>query len=543
MDDVNFKDIRVLSTALDLKNNTKKNIVEIFNQLQTGSILKGLVVGSTPKGEAILHTAYGRVAIPNNQGFVQGDKLAIQISGNANQFQGNIVSVNDELLQTSKPINLAATQLPNNRVNSKIQDATNVTVDSSKNVPQIITGKITYLNLSNISKQSVLYKELVKTITENPSINITLQIKPSSDKTNSAFNITGDIVNDDRSQRQLLKTDFGIISTENIQLPTGKKLSLEIINLNNKPLNFDLARSVSSFVFNTNKLWSNTEIGNTDYQKQPLLPSRISEIAVPNKEMLEHNISLQPKNTIASTELKVIQQNLDGKSISFNELTNMTPNVNNLDTKKLATNEPNPQALYALKEIRKPGQKAETDKKINLRSSNNVSNFNKSNDELTKEEVIGQNNNNANRIIKNLGESIDQIKNLANEYSKIKELLIPNIGVNDDNQKWQTIFIPFYNGQSVEEKEVRITKSRDHYLRFVLNVNLEEPGPIQLDGLVKFKENSKVPVNFDMILRSTKKLSVGFQREIASIFSTSKEITGIAGQMQFEESTDLSYPN
>ena len=84
MDDVHFKDIRVLPTALDLKSNTKKNLVEILNQLQTGSILKGLVVGSTPKGDSIFNTAHGRFSIPNTQGLLQGDKITIQIVNNAN---------------------------------------------------------------------------------------------------------------------------------------------------------------------------------------------------------------------------------------------------------------------------------------------------------------------------------------------------------------------------------------------------------------------------------------------------------------------------
>ena len=89
---------------------------------------------------------------------------------------------------------------------------------------------------------------------------------------------------------------------------------------------------------------------------------------------------------------------------------------------------------------------------------------------------------------------------------------------------------------------MKITRTREHYLRFVLNVNLEEPGTVQLDGLVKFRDNSKVPINFDMIFRSKEKLASDFQRKIVEIFSTSKEITGIAGQMHFEETSDLDYP-
>ena len=164
MDDVHFKDIRVLPTALDLKSNTKKNLVEILNQLQTGSILKGLVVGSTPKGDSIFNTAHGRFSIPNTQGLLQGDKITIQIVNNANQFQGTVVSVNDKLIKTPETLNLDIVQIPNNPVVSKVSNATNVTVETFKPIPQTISGEITYLNLSNISKQSVLHKELGKVI-------------------------------------------------------------------------------------------------------------------------------------------------------------------------------------------------------------------------------------------------------------------------------------------------------------------------------------------------------------------------------------------
>ena len=53
MDDVSFKDIRVLPGSPDLKNNAGKTLSEILGQLQSGAVLKGLVVGTTAKGRGV----------------------------------------------------------------------------------------------------------------------------------------------------------------------------------------------------------------------------------------------------------------------------------------------------------------------------------------------------------------------------------------------------------------------------------------------------------------------------------------------------------
>lgn len=63
--DIKIKDIRVLPSSLDLKNNADKSMSEILGQLQSGSIVKGLVVGTKPK-EVVFHTAHGRFAAKND---------------------------------------------------------------------------------------------------------------------------------------------------------------------------------------------------------------------------------------------------------------------------------------------------------------------------------------------------------------------------------------------------------------------------------------------------------------------------------------------
>ena len=513
MDDVHFQDIRLLSTALNLKSNTKKNLAEMLNQLQTGYMLKGSVVGKTPKGEFIFHTAYGRFSAPYNQELIQGDKITLQILNNSDQIQGTVVSVNSKLIKAPETLNLFTVKKPHNPVTPKVSNAINVKLEGFKDTATVISGEIKYLNLSNIAKQSALYKELVKTTSAKTPVNIVFQIKQSSDKVNYAFNVTGEIGNDGQNKSQLIKTDFGIISIKNTNLPMGKKFNLEIINLNNKPINFDIAKNISEFVFNVNKTWNNLVTVNTDQQSKTL------EMTVANKELGEKNIALLTKNI--------------DESVSYNQL-NKSP----LEVNKQIDSELILQTPYMHREARKSISKLENDKKIKQNSSSNISSF----DQKNSKDLIDKDNNNFNRIIQSLDESVEQIKKFANEYSGIKELLLSNTSVVEENQKWQTIFIPFYHDQEVQEKEVKINRTSSQYLRFVLNINLQEHGDIQLDGLVTFKDNSKVPVNFDMIFRSKQRLHRDFQQAISSIFVSSSETTGISGQMKFEETNDLSYP-
>ncbi len=557
MDDLRFKDIRVSSTALDLKANTSKNTTEILNQLQTGSMLKGLVIGKTLKGYSIFHTAYGRFSLPNNQGLTHGDKITIQILDNTKQFQATIVSVNDKLIKNPEAFSLLELKLVNDSVAGKVSNASALNPEHLGNIPAEIRGQVTYLNLSKISKQSILYKELVKTTSEKMPISIIFQVKPFLSKAvSSALTVTGEIASKNNNNSQLIKTDFGVVTIEGTRLPIGKKLSLDIISLNNSSIDINIERIVASFVLNINKnhlsekliSQSTTSYESTANKLENFVQNNSSKSPTDSilQEKIVGNINNQlelnasPKIITSQTQdannagNRNVQQNF---SLSIDEFSSQTQtNVNKL-IQELAF-----QPIYMPWQAKKTNSRIEDDKKaaekILRDDSSSASSAQVKNSKELTEQKLG----NFNMIIKNLDESIEEIKRFIDEYSQVKELLVPNVDNNDQNQKWHTVFIPFYNGQTVEEREVRIARTSDNYLRFIININFEDTQIIQLDGLVKFRENTKVPVTFDMICRSIDKLDSDFQKEIADIFLTSKEITGISGQMQFEEAKNLDYP-
>ena len=83
------------------------------------------------------------------------------------------------------------------------------------------------------------------------------------------------------------------------------------------------------------------------------------------------------------------------------------------------------------------------------------------------------------------------------------------------------------------EQEVKIDRSREHYLRFIFNVDFEE-NSMQIDGLIHFENNNKTPKTFDMTLRSKNKLDPGLSRRIADIYGLNQSMTGVRGALLIE---------
>lgn len=411
MDELYSKDIRVFAPALDLKSNTSKNLIEMLNQLQTGSILNGRVVGATPKGETIFYTVYGRLILSGYQKLSNGDKIVLQLAQNK-KVQGSIISINDKAVKNPQLFDLKAVSLVNNRnaANAHSQESSRVSLKDYGDIPKIINGQISYLNLSQVAKDSILYKELAQ-LTSMATKNISFNVKTNSGDVGSGLLVRAEVISNEADGSQLLKTKFGIINVEGSQLPIGKKLNLEIISTNNRKLDINVVKNISELISGNDKVWP---------------------------------------------ELEKLLQGL----------------------------------------------------------------------------IIKDN---------------DEMSQFIREYAKIKELLVPNTvsgEVNDlalPKDAWQTITVPFFHGNDeIKEQEVKIQRVSENYLRFLLEINLETIGALQLDGLIKFKQNSKIPVNFDIIVRSDQKFDSNEQQELLQSFSEAKLISGLEGHLSFDQFIDIA---
>ncbi|MEE9210835.1 MAG: hypothetical protein V3U23_10335, partial [Kiloniellales bacterium] len=124
----------------------------------------------------------------------------------------------------------------------------------------------------------------------------------------------------------------------------------------------------------------------------------------------------------------------------------------------------------------------------------------------------------------------DLIGRLTNSFGQLARLAEPPaVG------EWQALFVPLFDGET--ERQVRLfirRHSRDgednddrDKTRFIVELELDRMGDIQLDGLVRGQ-------TFDLILRSPDALPHSTKRDITEIFTEGLAITGFTGTLAFQ---------
>jgi len=106
---------------------------------------------------------------------------------------------------------------------------------------------------------------------------------------------------------------------------------------------------------------------------------------------------------------------------------------------------------------------------------------------------------------------------------------------------WQSAFFPVIASGELQQVRAFIkrekkksedgTQSKAEDTRFVLEMELSQLGEMQMDGLVKRKENS---LQFDLVIRSMDPLPKTLERDIQAIYSSTAELTGYRGQLAFQ---------
>ena len=143
-----------------------------------------------------------------------------------------------------------------------------------------------------------------------------------------------------------------------------------------------------------------------------------------------------------------------------------------------------------------------------------------------------------NNILKNLAE-IETVKKMSANLHAIKEMfnLMDEARSADENQ-WQNFFLPIYYDKEVFDQEISVQKKKDGSLRFLIDTTFESFGDIQLDGFITFKNIiNKSIKSFDLVVRSKNRIDSDLFRTINKIYTNSSQITGIDGNLQFDENS------
>ena len=114
---------------------------------------------------------------------------------------------------------------------------------------------MSYLNLSKIDKNSPLFNALSNASASSDKISVSLNVISNSKAAMSAFAVLGTVSGNTREGNQLIKTNFGVITTNNTKMPIGQKLAVQITSINNHSLSTNIARNIGDFIYNVNKNW------------------------------------------------------------------------------------------------------------------------------------------------------------------------------------------------------------------------------------------------------------------------------------------------
>jgi hypothetical protein len=128
----------------------------------------------------------------------------------------------------------------------------------------------------------------------------------------------------------------------------------------------------------------------------------------------------------------------------------------------------------------------------------------------------------------------EAINKLSEDFTKLKESF--NINIHEDQKdKWFNFNIPIYNEEKVQDQLISINKQSNGYIRFVIDLNLEAMGEIQLDGLIKLNAKTRNVENFDLALRFKNQLKGEIQSEIFDLFVLNQNLANLRGGLTFEQ--------
>jgi hypothetical protein len=250
---------RILPLSLDGRQHTNRSLGYFVSELQLGSILQGSVSAITPSGNVLISTIYGKFSIENLFGLTKGDRISFTVSTDGENLFADITLINDIASKVTESVALSLVSR-NKLDNTSIVEAAPIKVDiNSKvptNVPQNMKAMVSYLNLSNIDKDSIIHQMFAN----SPDIkSITFKvIKYDNSKTLLLHQLVGEVIESHNGgSTQSIKTSFGILSVSNAQMHLGKRIILEIQSIDNVSIYDKLNMlNINDFLFKLNNHWS-----------------------------------------------------------------------------------------------------------------------------------------------------------------------------------------------------------------------------------------------------------------------------------------------
>ncbi|WPY00359.1 hypothetical protein Trichorick_00232 [Candidatus Trichorickettsia mobilis] len=495
MTDINFTSAKIAALALDTQASTNKTLTDLLNELQTGSILKGTVSEITKDGHAIFTTKIGKFIVENKNDLKGGDRIAVKVlQSDQPQLTCKLVSINNENTN-NRAAKLELTLITRQTLNAEpphvhTYDSAPVNIQKPLSTLKSVQAVVVYKNNSQLNKDSSLY-DIFKNLEVGNVIECEV-VHNTNLKSPSYHQITGTVTNNDNLSKQLIKTVFGILSIEAplTLLPIGKELHFAIKTINNIPLNLEhipIKSDVADFLFKLN-------------HSLPVLEQL--------KEVILKLTTINPPQPINNNivDLKATQTTYSENSLL-------------LDTEASSNHKPS------------------------MTKDHNRQPYNQQLNDLT---VIKDTQQQSLQDIRELFKIINdknQVKELAIDFEKIKSSLITERVDSDNLPQWCILYLPIIDNDQLKKHKI-FFKRTAQLVRFIVSVNAENIGELQLDGLLKIAANNKQKVeSFDLIIRFKDLVNKQLQEDIGQIFLYGQGVSGIAGSLNFEAVAELTFPD
>jgi hypothetical protein len=537
----NIKDLASVQTTVSSFSGKSS----LLKNLPIGTIISGSILSSNQNGEVIFQSKNGSFLLQNAKSLKIGDKVNLLIELLQGEVVAKITSVNNQAnTQELQPLKQNLSQ-HSSRYYSHIMRKENSKNHNPEEIIEI-TDNI-------LLQEGLTFKAKLSQLNSDKLTNSLDEILRSFNNIDAATDLSND--EQDRASetfekyfdRKITHTQISILADKLKNLVTNGTLEARVIKLDKA----DNLQSTSASIVPPGVAKESID--------KPLQSNNSFGVKLENdKIIITAKLNNQNGKINIATDFGVLEPILEPKVNLISAPSDEIIKLEIIDISEVENIGPTPSSNDNIIKFLKPNFRWETFEKFLNLSPSNSSDINNdvSNSLLPKldkafltkiidfedafksESIIDFLNEKINSLHLDLLNESDSLKAFQEDIDNLK-LLNKQLLDNSPNA-WQMMTLPLIHEQKLDYIKyfVRHNDKDLTNMRFVVEFATPSTGNLQLDGLIRLQSfASKKVENFNLIIRSSNKLSEELKVGITEIFDTSLNLYNMKGYIKFEESS------
>jgi len=478
-------------------------------RLSPGTIINGSITGHDAQGHAILRTSNGVLPLTTNHILQPGNIVSLQVQSVGTQLQMIILSINN------KPPTAGGIQVPSGKTLSQTPTLSHQAAPASQPASVVTTGgtlTATLIGTSNAASLGGLVGSISGNLSSIPGLTVPGPISGPSQAPSATPTVPGNV--GQATGQGVMSAVRGThieVRLANTAPATGSNPATVMQQTAaNQPAGTPLIAGTVSGSNATNQSIVQTPIGLLSLDTKTALPRNsivILEIlrALPSPAMTQ-------TGTGVATDASVLMMTRDWPALR--------------ETIALLS-QSDPSAAHQLTNsvLPRPGA-GMTTSMLFLFSALNRGDI---------RSWIGMG---PSLALEKIGRS-DLLKKLGDEFSKLSQL-----SKEPSQSEWRSFLIPIFDEKDLNPLRIYLRhKGKDNEegglgeedTRFLIDLNLGNFGPMQLDGLVR-------PKTFELIIRTQQALSGDIKKDINEIYRMALKETSFSGELTFKVTQSFVKP-